>query len=904
MHGQADSLAHRMDTTHSLNAALAGRYEIEREIGRGGMATVYLARDVKHDRRVAVKVLNPELGAVLGSDRFLSEIRVTANLQHPNLLPLFDSGEANGLLFYVMPFIEGESLRARLDREMQLPIDEAIRIATAIADALDYAHQHGIIHRDLKPENILLQHGQPMVADFGIALAVTVAGGARITQTGLSLGTPQYMSPEQATGSRGIDARTDVYSLGAITYEMLAGEPPHTGASAQAIIARLMTEDPRPLQTVRRSVPPHVEDAVQRALEKLPADRFATAKAFVEALRNSNAMSNSTRGARAANHDSRVARGVVWVAVVIAVSSLSALGWAIATLRAQRGAAVGGPVTRVRVPIEGQLFGYRPLAISPDGRLIAFAATLDSGPRQPRIYIRRADALEIRALPGTEAGQTPQFSPDGGWIAFRRVDSLLKVPVAGGSPVLISGGVGSSYSWSRDDRVFFTPSDGSIYEVPAVGGQAHLVLKSPASSVYRWPELLPNGTTLLVGMWWGVGDSSETQLIELSTGKVQTLVRDGYAAHYLPTGHVLYRLRNGALVAAPFDVRNGRLTSPAIPVVQFRAAGVAPRLFYPLSVSDNGSAIYETGASGPMSLYVVRPGAPPQRLALDVGEERGIRISPDGRHIAYGSDNHLFVHDLALGTSTPVLPKRSAWDPVWSRDGSLIAFHSLEPGTLVFQGYTIAADGAGQVHRLFKDSSLSAPESWLSDGRLIVLGDGVHNDRSRGADLFMLTFRSDSVVVAPYLRADWDESHATVAPNDRWVAFVSDETGRREVYVRPLSDPGAGKWQISERGGNDPVWSRDGGSLYYWEGPEFRVARVRTQREFAILRRETVFVDSSYVASCCVPNYDVYPDGQRFVIARREGANEQKSFILVTNWFEELKARMTDARTSAARAPP
>src|SRR5881296_3388687 len=223
-----------MDALLQLKTSLRDRYEIEREIGAGGMATVYLARDLRHDRPVALKLLNPELGAVLGVERFLSEIRVTANLQHPNLLPLFDSGAANGLLFYVMPFVEGESLRARLDREKQLPVDEAIRVATAVASALDYAHSHGVIHRDLKPENILLQAGQPVVADFGIALAVSNAGGARITQTGLSLGTPQYMSPEQATGDRVIDGRTDIYSLGAVLYEMLAGDPPHTGSTAQA----------------------------------------------------------------------------------------------------------------------------------------------------------------------------------------------------------------------------------------------------------------------------------------------------------------------------------------------------------------------------------------------------------------------------------------------------------------------------------------------------------------------------------------------------------------------------------------------------------------------------------------------------------------------------------------------
>src|SRR5687767_3847130 len=256
----------------SLGAALQGRYTVDREIGRGGMATVYLARDVRHNRAVALKVLNPELGAVLGVERFLAEIEVTANLQHPNLLPLFDSGEASGMLFYVMPFIEGESLRARLDREKQLPVDEAIRITTAIANALDYAHRHKVIHRDLKPENILMLEGQPLVADFGIALAVSKAGGERITQTGLSLGTPQYMSPEQATGDRVVDGRADIYSLGAMLFEMLVGDPPHHASTSQAIIAKVLTERPTSVRLSRPSVPVHIEAAVARSLEKLAAD--------------------------------------------------------------------------------------------------------------------------------------------------------------------------------------------------------------------------------------------------------------------------------------------------------------------------------------------------------------------------------------------------------------------------------------------------------------------------------------------------------------------------------------------------------------------------------------------------------------------------------------------------------
>ena len=267
-----------------LAAALADRYRIERELGAGGMATVYLAEDLKHHRQVAVKVLRPELAAVLGAERFLAEINVTANLQHPNLLPLFDSGAADGLFYYVMPYVEGETLRARLTREQQLPVDETIRLITLIAAALDYAHARGVIHRDLKPENILLQASQPVIADFGIALAVAHAGGSRVTETGLSLGTPEYMSPEQAAADRVIDARSDQYSLGAVAYEMLIGEPPHTGATAQIIIARLMAEPPRSIRTARPDVAPWVDAAVRRALAKTPADRFAGCGDFAQAL--------------------------------------------------------------------------------------------------------------------------------------------------------------------------------------------------------------------------------------------------------------------------------------------------------------------------------------------------------------------------------------------------------------------------------------------------------------------------------------------------------------------------------------------------------------------------------------------------------------------------------------------
>src|SRR4051812_40061971 len=351
------------------------------------MATVFLARDLRHDRSVALKVLSPELAAVVGKERFLAEIRVTASLQHPHLLPLFDSGEADGQLFYVMPYVQGESLRGRLMREKQLPIDEAIRIAVAVGGALDYAHRHGVIHRDLKPENILLQEGQPLVADFGIALAVSVAGGARLTQTGLSLGTPQDMSPEQATGDRAIDGRTDIYSLGAVLYEMLTGDPPHTGSTAQAIIAKVITDKPRPVRLSRDTVPPNVEAAIDCALAKLPADRFATAQDFVDTLRGTRpvvlpsglvtpASATTDPTLRAA----RKRRQLRTAALVVAAATLGAAGAAFWP----RSATEPKPARFVLAVSDSARFRNPPAlttALSPDGSRIVYSGGLENNVR-------------------------------------------------------------------------------------------------------------------------------------------------------------------------------------------------------------------------------------------------------------------------------------------------------------------------------------------------------------------------------------------------------------------------------------------------------------------------------------------------------------------------------------------
>ncbi|MFN2383177.1 MAG: protein kinase, partial [Gemmatimonadota bacterium] len=631
-------------TVHSaLQVALGTRYALERELGRGGMATVYLAEDVRHHRKVAVKVLHPELSAVLGPERFLKEIELAASLQHPHILPLLDSGEGDGRPYYVMPYVDGETLRARLGRERQLPVADAVRIATEVASALDYAHRHGVIHRDVKPENVLLHDGSALVADFGIALAVEQAGGERLTQTGLSLGTPQYMAPEQAMGDKSVDARADVYALGAVTYEMLAGEPPFTGPTAQAIVARVLTEDPKAVSAQRRSVPAHVAAAVHAALEKLPADRFPSAAAFAAALAASGAtVSPVTRHARESPRRPLPPRVVALLATG-ALAVAVALGWAAGRSRGRASVvpaapSTGGRLVRFVIEVDSGVLGsgnwwYSPPAISPDGRTVVYAAT---GPAGVRLYARRIDDVVARPLEGTENGDWPFFSPDGEWVGFASRGAIRKVRLDGGTPVVVaqvppSAGTFLGGAWGPGDTIVYTafPS-GALHRVPAAGGATLRIAVVDTTWRLMYPHPLPGGRALLVtaSREWRIG---RIAVLDLLTGRLRRL-GPGTGARYI-AGHIVYAGASGELYRQPFDLERLAPSGPAEEIAS--GLDVLAAIYSPFDASPSGALVYRVSRGAAQVTLMDRAGREQQVLP-------GLfpwspRFAPDGRLVTYSA---------------------------------------------------------------------------------------------------------------------------------------------------------------------------------------------------------------------------------------------------------------------------
>ena len=668
----------------SLRVALADRYRIDRVLGRGGMGIVFLAEDLKHGRQVALKVLRPELAQTLGGERFLREIRITAALNHPNILLLIDSGHAAGLMYYVLPYVAGESLRDRLTREAQLPIDDALRIARETADALGFAHEHGIVHRDIKPENILLEAGHAVVADFGIARAVSEAGGPTLTQSGIIVGTPAYMSPEQAMGSAPVDARADIYALACVLYEMLAGHPPYGGPSPQAVIARKSVDPVPGLRVVRDTVPPHIEAAIVRALSKVPVDRFATAREFAAALGGAP----PTRR----HLTPPLRRRLVVTASVLLV--IAAAAYVVLALARGNGSAAGASAGFERLTSDAGIEWFP--SLSPDGKWVVYAGEA-SGNRD--IYLQSVggqNAIDLTPdWPGSD--DQPAFSPDGSHIAFRsdRAGGGIFVMGRTGEAVRRVTQFGYKPSWSPD------------------GSQLAIVTENV--------ELNPQNSERIGELWVVNVRSGVTRRIPAGDAALPSWSPHGTRIAYL---HRLGQTAGGQVWTVP--VAGGE------PAAVTSGKG---RNWNPAWSPDGRSLYYVSDRGGSMNLWRARidessgrPLAEPEAVTTPATLLAHPSVAADGRHIAYSS--------VLVTTNV----KRAGFDPrrgdvvsepIWlthgsrrwanpapSPDGKQVVFYSLvEPeGDL----YIMRADGVGSPRQLTGDSASDRVPRWSPDGAWIA----------------------------------------------------------------------------------------------------------------------------------------------------------------------------------------
>jgi serine/threonine-protein kinase len=887
-----------------LQSALADRYRIEREIGAGGMATVYLAHDLRHDRKVALKLLTPELSAVIGAERFLAEIKLTANLQHPHILPLFDSGEADSFLFYVMPFVEGESLRNRLSREKQLPVPDAIRIATEVASALDYAHRHGVVHRDIKPENILLHDGRALVADFGIALAASKAGQTRMTETGMSLGTPHYMSPEQAMGEREITARSDVYALGAVLYEMLTGDPPFTGSTAQAIVARVLTETPRPILPQRHTIPPQVEAAVLTALEKLPADRFASAAEFADALSGKSTVPTlRTTAPTAATAVPAVSAArapldrvkIGLLAVTLAAIALAAWSW----LRP-----APEPVVNrfsVYLPPEQALAAVNQsgnrVAISPDGQRLVYVGP---GPNNGRLWIREHDKLISTPISGTEGAGSPFFSPDGRSVGFIINGTKLRVaPLDGGPTQSLSDSINATAADWGPDGYIYVETDSGISRLRATGGPLEIVynMNPRKQAGAEWPVVLPGAKGLLFRTRLPNQPTTDFNIVGMTLphGEPHVLTR-GVLARYSPTGHLLVLTAEGKLIGMPFDAGKVAITGP--PVGLLEGIGIEVGGFSAnVQLSNTGTLVYTTGAAARARrpVWVSREGL---ETGIDStwepqGTIASATLAPDGRALAVelvqNGVSSIWIKQLPVGPfSRLTFGDTANLRPTWTPDGRSLIYIGNANAT----GGTVMrrrADGTGTAEVLVHSRFSFAHGLTTPDGRWILARRSI-GEVGQG-DIYALRV-GDSTLV-PLLTSPAIEAEPVVSPDGRWLAYATNESGTAQVYVRPFPDVASAKWQVSTTDGRDPAWSHSGKELFYVSpgaGKLMSVA-VKPGPTFSFDQPRPLFSTVPYVPGGAVPPYDVSSDDKRFLFLRETAPNERSELIVVQNWTTEMKAR-------------
>jgi serine/threonine-protein kinase len=852
------------------------------------MATVYLADDLKHERKVALKVLKPELAAVVGAERFLAEIKTTANLQHPNILPLFDSGEADGFLFYVMPHVDGENLRDRLEREKQLPVAEAVRIATEVAEALHSAHEHGVVHRDVKPANIMVSQGRPLVADFGIALAVSAAGGSRLTETGLSLGTPHYMSPEQATGDQVVGPPSDVYSLACVLYEMLVGEPPHTGSTAQAILGRVITSDPESVTSQRRQVPKHVDAVVSRALEKLPADRFSSADEFAKALGDESFRYGSAVGAVAparlklwtiAGWAAAAALGGLWMASVSGPDPLPDVRWLSLSVTDWAGASEW-------------------MELTPDGSALILSAEA-RGATQNSLVVRRLDDLSSMPIPGSNsaAHYDPTVSPDGEMVAFGSDNGAYVAPIAGGSVrTLVTEGIVCCLRWGDDGYVYFSNEEAEIYRVRAAGGEPERLFASEAEEQeeFVYYEPIPGQERAVISL---MAPSSRIEIVDTRSGRREVLT-DGMKPFVTESGYLVFVREGGRLFAAKLDAEAMVLTGD--PVLFVEGVGIIP---------GGRDAMFTLSESGDLA-YWARPTAVPvdvreliwvdragQIESVDTsftGEFESVELSPSGDRAAVTvgelDRTEVWIKELNDGparrlTNYQGMNRR----PVWSPDGTSLAFISDRGGRRA--GYRVPVDRIGVPELFLEHEGEDVDEVfWPTDGEWWIYRTGTTFGTT---DVYARRLQPDTVTIAVSAQPEVDERAPVLSPNNRWIAYKSDQSGQDEIWVRPFPEVGQGSRQVSVDLGVEPVWSPSGDELFFRAGAGFTSTAVSTDGNFSTGELRSMFSNGVSMINDAHRAYSYDAHSDRFLMIRTVRQEERTAeLILVQNFMELVKERV------------
>ena len=893
-----------------------GPYEILATLGAGGMGEVYRARDARLGRDVAIKILPPQFSSdPVRKQRFEHEAKTISTLNHPHICTLYDIGRQDGTDYLVMEYLEGETLAQRLEKS-PLPLDQVLRNAIEIADALDKAHRQGVVHRDLKPGNIMLTKSGAKLLDFGLAKAMaagvadaTAAAtfGRPITAEGTIVGTFQYMAPEQLEGKEA-DARSDIFAFGAVIHEMATGKKAFGGKSQASVIAAILERDPPPISSLQPMAPPALDRVVKICLAKDPDDRWQTAHDLAGELQWI-AEAGTQAGVPAPVVSRRMVRERLTQAAAASMT-LIAIALAIGfVLRAPKppqplrlNAEIGADATLAT--------DWGPSAIlSPDGTLMALVVT-DSDQKR-RIYVRSFDQLQATALSGTENARNPFFSPDGQWLGFFADGKLKKVSVHGGAAVVLCDASNDrGGSWGEDGTIVFTPVlRAALFKVSSAGGspQPLTTLDQQAGEVtHRWPQVLPGGKAILFtsGITTGSYEDAEIAVYSMSSGQRKTVQRGGFHGRYLPSGHIVY-MHGGTLFAVPFDLKRLEVIGRPAPILE----GVA-------AVPDNGGAQFSFSATGNL-VYVASHGGS-QNLSIywmdrqgkfaplrdTPGGYRNPAFSPDGKRLAVeindGKRTDIWVYEWQRDTLTRLtFGGRHNYRPVWTPDGQRITYSSFEDAG-GFSIYLKQADGAGDAVRLIESKNETYAQSWRPDGKVLAF---YQLNTGTSWDVMTLAVEGNGKSgwkpgePQSFLNSPFSEMTPAFSPDGHWLAYQSDESGNFEVYVRPFPGPG-GKWQISTAGGVFPKWSRNSRELFYATQDNKVMASTYTASGDSFHADKPQLWSPGQLSSTygvVAYNFDPHPDGKRFAVLKAPGTGEvpkvdKVSFIF--NFFDELRRKV------------